>query len=63
MRPDNFGFEWTGYLHVATAGNYAFELGSDDGSLLELNGPVAINNDGNHGYLTVVGLFNLQPGL
>ncbi len=42
----------TGKLAVVTSGYYSFELTSDDGSLLYIDGALLINNDGNHGATT-----------
>lgn len=46
---DFFNFEFTGYLFIKTAGNYEFNIASDDGSRLSLNNAVIIDHDGLHG--------------
>jgi hypothetical protein len=48
---DSFALRFRGYLRVEKAGTYAFQLGSDDGSRLFLNGRTVIDLDGQHPYL------------
>ncbi|CAE7477052.1 PKHD1L1 [Symbiodinium sp. CCMP2456] len=45
-----YAVRWTGFLSVQATGFYTFYLGSDDGSLLYLNGALVIDNDGLHGF-------------
>jgi len=53
----------TGYLQVDTAGEYEFELSSDDGSDFTLAGQTVIDHDGLHdANVTKKGSINLQPG-
>ena len=47
-RTDSFGVRFDGFLQVQQAGEYTFHLGSDDGSVLYLDGAELINNDGVH---------------
>lgn len=53
-RDDHFGIVWEGFINVPAAGDYTFELLSDDGSKLYFNSlysPFAdalVNNDGLH---------------
>ncbi len=53
-RNDHYGFVWEGYIHVPAAGNYTFELLSDDGSKMYFNSfysfseNALVNNDGLH---------------
>ena len=42
----------SGKIVVTTANYYLFELMSDDGSMLYINGSLLINNDGNHAPVT-----------
>ncbi len=62
---DNFGFVWEGSINIKAAGNYTFELVSDDGSKLYFNtayNPAAtalVNNDGLHGPASVSGTVNV----
>lgn len=63
-RYDKFAFVWQGYIYVPTAGNYTFEIVSDDGSKLQMlaygdPGPdLVINNDGLHPATSSFGTFN-----
>jgi len=49
LRPDNFGYVFTGFLKVPAAGDYTFTLDSDDGSRLTVDGRVVLLYDGIHG--------------
>ena len=49
LRPDNFGYVFTGFLKVPESGDYTFTLDSDDGSRLTIDGRVVIDYDGIHG--------------
>ena len=53
----------TGYLKIDTRGEYAFELTSDDGSRLFVDGQRVIDNDGLHAPVTVRGSIELEIGL
>ncbi|RPE08364.1 hypothetical protein EGT74_15035 [Chitinophaga lutea] len=63
-RTTNFGFLWTGYIHIPVDGNYTFATGSDDGSKLYFNrtyshtATATVNNDGLHGESIVSGTVN-----
>lgn len=46
---NTFAARHTGFLNVATAGDYTLYLRSDDGSKLWLDGALLIDNDGRHG--------------
>ncbi|UYZ63637.1 sugar-binding protein [Hymenobacter weizhouensis] len=48
-RPDYFGFTFTGYVRVPTAGRYRFYLNSDDGSKLFIQNREVVSFDGLHG--------------
>ena len=48
---DTFGIIYTGSLDVVTAGTYTFYVGSDDGSILSIDGAAVVSNDGTHVYL------------
>ena len=50
---DFFNFQFTGYLNIETEGTYYFDITSDDGSRLYLNGNLIADNDGRHGRKTV----------
>jgi hypothetical protein len=49
LRPDNFGYVFTGFLKVPADGDYTFTLDSDDGSRLAIDGRVVLEYDGIHG--------------
>jgi hypothetical protein len=49
LRPDNFGYVFTGFLKVPADGDYTFVLDSDDGSRLTIDGRVVLLYDGIHG--------------
>ncbi len=49
LRPDFFGYVFTGFLNVPTDGDYTFSLDSDDGSRLTIDGSIVAEYDGIHG--------------
>ena len=53
---DHFAARWTGYLKVATTASYDFQLRSDDGSLLFVDGSRVVDNDGLHGLRARTGI-------
>jgi len=60
--PPPFSIEWHGSLLVDRAGLYGFSLESDDGSVLEIDGRVVVDNGGQHGVLTRRGEVELSEG-
>jgi mono/diheme cytochrome c family protein len=60
---DNFGIVIEGNLEIKKKGKYTFNLGSDDGSRLILNGKVVVNNDGVHAVKNAKGSVALEAGL
>jgi hypothetical protein len=48
LRPEAYRIEWTGALTVPRAGEWTFFLTSDDGSRLEIDGALAVDNGGAH---------------
>lgn len=48
LRPDSFQIEWTGSLRIPTSGPWSFFLSSDDGSSLEIDGNLVLDNGGFH---------------
>ena len=64
LRPseENYGLTFTGFLRIPREGRYRFSLGSDDGSRLKLNGLIAIDHDGPHGFNLKVLEADLKPG-
>ncbi|MEM7490117.1 MAG: Hint domain-containing protein, partial [Pseudomonadota bacterium] len=49
-------------LTITNGGNYRFDLGSDDGSRLYVDGVEVVENDGLHAFRTENGTVNLSPG-
>jgi mono/diheme cytochrome c family protein len=49
LRPDSFGYVFTGFLKVPEAAAYTFTLDSDDGSRLAIDGRKILEYDGIHG--------------
>jgi mono/diheme cytochrome c family protein len=49
LRPDFFGYVFTGVLKVPADGEYSFALDSDDGTRLSIDGRTVIEHDGIHG--------------
>lgn len=62
-RDDYIGILYTGYLDVATAGNYTFYLQSDSGANLFLHDAHVIDDDFNHTGLEQSGSIQLAAGL
>jgi len=52
---DYFNFRFDGYLYIDTGGSYQFSTVSSDGSRVEIDGVVVVENDGIHGTRTVTG--------
>ena len=62
QREDYFGFVFTTYLEVTTAGEYTFYINSDDGSKLFVNDALIVDNEGRHSPAEKSGTVTLQPG-
>ena len=60
---DNFGIVIEGELEIKKKGKYTFNLGSDDGSRLLVNGVPVVLNDGVHGIVNKSGSANLDEGV
>lgn len=60
---NNFAIRCQGQLVIIESGYYSFELTSDDGSMLYIGGSLVVNNNGNHGAVTVVGAKLLERGI
>lgn len=52
---DYFNFRFDGYLYINTGGSYEFRTVSSDGSRVELNGVVVVDNNGLHDNRTATG--------
>lgn len=61
-REDQFALRFTGWLDVPAEGNYTFHLTSDDGSILTVDGVVAVENGGRHPATTKSGTIELFGG-
>ncbi len=59
---DNFAIRYVGELMIGEPGRYRFNLGSDDGSILWIDGKVVVNNDGVHGMQRKRGNVELTSG-
>ncbi len=59
----HFGARVTGELVVSGPGSYTFNLNSDDGSGLYIDGSLVINNGGMHAPLDAQGTVNLTQGV
>ena len=63
MRENNFALKFEGSINIVTGGNYTFYLKSDDGSRLDIDGDLVVNNDGAHNADNEVsGSVMLTPG-
>lgn len=59
----NYKISCSGQIVVTNTGYYSFDLNSDDGSILTVDGSQVINNDGNHGMTEKVGTKYLRRGV
>ncbi len=59
---DNFLVDISGYINVDRAGDWQFELTSDDGSRLIIDNQVVIDHDGPHPPAAKSGSIALKPG-
>ena len=62
-RKEWFAILYTGSLTVRDAGDYRFRVVSDDGAILRIDGDVVVDNDGQHGPVSVRAIAHLEPGL
>ena len=62
-RNGNFAIRYVAYLHISRDGKYRFELGSDDGSKLFIDGKLIVNNDGVHPHTVKSGETELKKGV
>jgi hypothetical protein len=60
--PGSFSARWDGYLYVDRPGRYVFQLISDDGSWLEIDGRGIIDNGGNHSSVLKQATIDLTEG-
>ena len=62
-RDGAFSARWDGYLHVDRSGPHLFQLVSDDGAWLEIDGKVVIDNGGRHSPILKQETVHLTAGL
>jgi hexosaminidase len=62
-RAVNYGISFDGYLTVRSDDFYRFVVESDDGSVLEVDDEVVVDNDGNHPSRVVTGHIPLRQGV
>jgi len=62
QRNDNFGLRFSGTLEIPEAGHWSFALTSDDGSWLEVDGKMVVDNGGVHGSKRITGGVDLEAG-
>lgn len=60
---NNYKISCSGAIVVTTNGYYTFDVNSDDGSILTIDGSQVVNNDGNHGMTDKVGTKLLRAGV
>eukprot|EP00971_Amphidinium_carterae_P160761 3187411-Amphidinium_carterae.1 len=61
-KSDTFAARWTGSVLIKQGGEYEFEVTSDDGSMLSIDGGSVVLNDGLHPMLTKSGVVELHAG-
>ena len=61
-RDEYIGFRFTGYIQVATTGDYTFYTTSDDGSKLYIGNSLVVDNNGAHGMTERSGSIHLTAG-
>lgn len=59
----NYKINCSGQIVVTDTAYYNFDVNSDDGSILTIDGSQVINNDGNHGMTDKVGTKYLRNGV
>ena len=62
QRKEKFGMVFTGTLSVPRDGQYVFEMASDDGGRILINGEKAVEHDGLHGAQLKKGNIDLKAG-
>lgn len=62
-RGGDFGMRYEGFLKIDQDGDYTFHLGSDDGSILYLDGKKVADSDGIHPHTVNTGRARLTKGM
>lgn len=60
---NNYRISCSGQIVITDNGYHAYSMSSDDGSILTIDGAQVINNDANHGIVTLNGTKNLTVGV
>src|SRR5205814_7450247 len=58
----NFSVEWSGWLRIDRDGQYTFSTRTDDGSTIEIDGRVVVDNGGAHGPTRRTATVAMIPG-
>jgi hexosaminidase len=58
-----FGLEFDGYLKIPETAVYIISIASNDGSLLYIDGQLAVNNDEDHPYKEEESYIALEKGM
>jgi hexosaminidase len=61
-RKTSYGVRFDGYVKVESDGYYQFAVESDDGTVLEIDDEVVVDNDGNHPSRRITGYIPLRQG-
>jgi hypothetical protein len=61
-RKEKYGMVFTGSLEAPKAGEYVFEIASDDGGRVLIDGKKVVEHDGLHGAQLKKGSIKLEPG-
>ncbi len=57
-----FGYHYSGYIKIPADGLYTFQLESNDGAVLYIDGELVIDNDGGHPAQTLLAKMALKKG-
>jgi len=60
---EHFSVEWRGWLRIDRDGQYTFSTRTDDGSTIEIDGNVVVDNGGVHGATRRTATIAMTPGV
>jgi hypothetical protein len=60
---ENYSIQWTGVIFIPASGEYQFATISDDGSELDINDQLVVDNRGLHGFQERSGKISLEKGV
>ena len=63
VEKDHFGYDFHGLIKIDATGRYMFNLKSDDGAILYIDGKELINHDGSHSAMTRFMMVPLEAGV